>query len=58
MHLFLAALGLCCEQAFSSCDKRVLLFTAAHRLLIAVVSLALEHRLWCISFDSCNAWVQ
>ena len=41
VRLFLAALGLrCCEQAFSGCSS------AAHGLLIAVASPALEHRLW------------
>ena len=45
-HLFLAALGLhCCVWAFSSCSKQGLLFVAVHRLLIAVSSLVVEHRL-------------
>ena len=42
----LAALGLrCCARAFSSCGKRGLLFVVVPRLLIAVASLAAEHRL-------------
>ena len=42
---FLATLGLrCCAQAFSSCSERGLLFVLV-RGLIAVVSLAAEHRL-------------
>ena len=46
IYLFLAALGLhCCMGAFSSCGKRGLLFVAVHRLLIAVASLVVEHRL-------------
>ena len=46
LSLFLAALGLCCcEQAFSSCGERGLLFVAVHGLLIAVASLVVEHRL-------------
>ena len=46
MYLFLAALGLrCCARAFSSCGERGLLFIVVHRLLIAVASLAAEHRL-------------
>ena len=32
-------------QAFSSCDKRGLLFVAVHGLLIEVASLAAEHGL-------------
>ena len=44
--LFLAALGLhFCMQAFSSCGKWGLLFIAVHRLLIAVASLVVKHRL-------------
>ena len=43
---FLAALGLrCCAQAFSGCGERGLLFIVVHGLLIAVVSLVVEHRL-------------
>ena len=43
---FLAALGLCCcTWAFSSCGKRGLLFVVVRRLLIAVASLVVEHRL-------------
>ena len=43
---FLAALGLhCCAWAFSSCGEWGLLFIAVHRLLIAVDSLVVEHRL-------------
>ena len=46
IYLFLAALGLrCCAQAFSSCDKRGLLFVAVRGLLIAVASLVVEHGL-------------
>ena len=44
--LFLAALGLCCcEQAFSSCGERGLLFIVVRGLLIAVASLFAEHGL-------------
>ena len=47
MYLFLAVLGLhCCVQAFSSCGEQGLHFIAVCRLLIAVSSLAVEHRLW------------
>ena len=46
IYLFLAALGLrCCVRASSSCGERELLFTAGRGLLIAVASLAVEHRL-------------
>ena len=46
IYLFLAALGLrCCTQAFSSCGKWGPLFVAVCRLLIAVASLIVEHRL-------------
>ena len=46
IYLFLAALGLhYCAQAFSSCGERGLLFVAVRRLLIAVASLVVEHRL-------------
>ena len=42
----LVVLGLCCYmQAFSSCGERGLLFVAVCRLLIAMASLAMEHRL-------------
>ena len=42
----MAALGLhCCARAFSSCNKLGLFFIAVHGLLIAVASLAAEHRL-------------
>ena len=45
IYLFLAALGLCCcARAFSSCGEQGLLFIAVLRLLIAVASLAAEHR--------------
>ena len=44
--LYLAALGLrCCVRAFSSCGEQGLLFVAVCRLLIAVVSLVVEHGL-------------
>ena len=44
IYLFLAALGLhCCARAFSICGERGLLFVAVRRLLIAVVSLAVDH---------------
>ena len=43
---FLAALGVrCCTWAFSSCSEQGLLFFAVCGLLIAVASLAVEHRL-------------
>ena len=43
---FLATLGLrCCTQAFSTCGKRGLLFTAVHGLLVTVASIVAEHRL-------------
>ena len=46
VFLFLAVLGLCCcAWAFSSCGERGLLFIVARRLLIAVASLVVEHRL-------------
>ena len=45
-YLFLAVLGLrCCAQAFSSCGEWGPLFFAVRRLLIAVASLIVEHRL-------------
>ena len=46
IYLFLAALGFCCcTQIFPSCGEQGLLFTVVHRLLIAVASLVVEHRL-------------
>ena len=46
IYLFLAALGLHhCTWAFSSCNEWVLLFVAVCRLLMAVASLVVEHRL-------------
>ena len=46
MHLFLAALGLCCcAQAFSSYGKWGLLFVVVRGFLIAVASLVAEHGL-------------
>ena len=45
-NLFLAVLGLhCCVQAFSSCGEQGLLFVVVRGLLVAVASLAVEHRL-------------
>ena len=42
----MAVLGLhCCARAFFSCSEWVLLFTEVQGLLIAVASLAEEHRL-------------
>ena len=42
--LFLAVLGLrCYARAFSSCGERGLLFVVVRGLLIAVVSLVVEH---------------
>ena len=44
--VFFAALGLCCcARAFSSCGEQGLLFIVVHGLLIAVVSLVVEHGL-------------
>ena len=46
IYLFLVVLGLrCCTWAFSSCGEWGLLFIAVRGLLIAVSSLAAEHRL-------------
>ena len=44
-YLFLAALGLHCCAAFSSCGEQGLIFVEVCGLLIAVASLAVEHRL-------------
>ena len=44
-YLFLAALGLHCVQAFSSCSERGLLFVVVRVLLIALASLVAEHGL-------------
>ena len=38
IYLFLAALGLCCTRAFSSCGEQGLLFVAGRGLLIAMAS--------------------
>ena len=35
----------CCAQAFSSCSDWGLLFVEVHKLLVALTSLAAEHRL-------------
>ena len=49
---FLAVLGLrCYTQAFSSCSELGLLFTVVGRLLIAVVSLAVEHKLQAVGLQ-------
>ena len=46
IHLFLAALGLCCcAWVFSSCGERGLLFIVVHGPLIVVASLVVEHGL-------------
>ena len=46
MYLFLVVLGLrCYKRALSSCGEQGLLFTAGHCLLLAVVSLVVEHGL-------------
>ena len=43
---FLAALGLrCCAWAFSSCGERGLVFIVVQGLLVALVSLVVEHGL-------------
>ena len=43
---FLLALGLhCCIRAFSQCGQHGYSLTVAHGLLIAMTSLAVEHRL-------------
>ena len=50
-------LGLrCCEQTFSSCSKRGLLFIAVHGLLTAVASLAGNTGSRHTGFSSFNAW--
>ena len=44
IYLFLVVLGLCCyKRALSSCGEQGLLFIAVHCLLLAVVSLVVEH---------------
>ena len=56
IYLILPSLGLCCFAAFSSCGEGELLFRVASGLLVAVASLAVEHRpegcgsqqLWCV----------
>ena len=46
IYLFLAGLGLyCCARAVSSCGEWGLVFVVVHRLLVAVASLVVEHRL-------------
>ena len=46
IYIFLAVLGLlCCARVFSSCSEWGLLFVEVRGLLIAVASLAAEHRL-------------
>ena len=52
---YLVILGLhCYMRAFSSCDDQGLLFSAMPRLLIAVASLVVGHRLWS-RVSSCGA---
>ena len=47
INLFLAALGLCCcEKAFSSSSKWGLLLIMVSRVVVAVLSLVVENRLW------------
>ena len=57
-YLFLAALGLCCTRAFSSCGEWGLLFVAMHRLLILVASLVAEQGSRCTGFSSCSTRAQ
>ena len=45
LFLFLAALGVRCCGAFSSCSEQGLLFVAVRGLLIVVASLVAEHGL-------------
>ena len=56
IYLFILFFGCggsyCCEQAFSSCGEWGLLFVVVHGLLIAVVSLAVEHGLQSTGFSS------
>ena len=50
--MYLAALGLCCyAPAFSSCGEQGFLPVVVHRLLIAVVSFVVGHRLWVHRFQ-------
>ena len=55
-HLSLAALGLCCcTRAFSSRSEQWVLFVVVCGLLVAVVSLAVDHRrqeLWFVGLAS------
>ena len=59
IYLFLAALGPhCCVPAFSSCSEPGLLFVVVRGLLIAVASLAAEHRLQALGLSSCGTRAQ
>ena len=51
----MAALGLRgCVRAFSGCSEQGLLFVVVRKLLIAVVSLVVEHGLWVHRLSSCG----
>ena len=55
IYLFLPALVLhCCTWAFSSCSEWGLLFIEVHRLLTAMASLVVEHRLYVLRLSSCG----
>ena len=55
----LAALGLrCCEQAFSSCGERGLLFVGVCGLLIIVASLLRSTGSRHAGCSSCGTWAQ
>ena len=57
IYIFMAALGLrCCAQAFYSCVKWGLLSVAVHWLLIAAVSLVVEHGSRHFGFSRSGAW--
>ena len=50
----MAALGLCCERAFSSCGEQGLLFVVVSELLIVLASLLAEHVLQARGLSSCG----
>ena len=56
LFLLFAVLGLsCCSLAFSSLASRGYSLVAVHGLLIAVASLAAEHRFQGLDFSSCGS---
>ena len=50
--------GLLSRPAFSHCSEQGSSLVVVHRLLIAAVSLVVQHGLYGVGFSSCSSWAQ